>query len=273
MQLLRRHCFFALWLALLCAAGYAAPAVGVAVVEDPGQGGAGTMIAQWVAVISPVLFGLAVLLIIVEFATSGFGVFGVAGLALLALCFWAQHAAGMAGMTEALLILAAKVLLALEIFVVPGFGVTGISGIVCLVAGLAMCFLPPLSGMDAHDLLPLLPGALTRLFITLAMILVGVLLILRCLPHVPLLNGLVLTRSLAEGTGATAKQSEERASLVGKNGEALTDLRPAGTALIDGRRVDVLTTGAYVRRGTAVTVVDENGTAIFVEPRGGDGLF
>ena len=53
-------------------------------------------------------------------------------------------------------------------------------------------------------------------------------------------------------------------ALVGKSGAAVTDLRPAGKATIEGRRVDVLTEGAYVARGTRVTVVRVEGNRIFV---------
>lgn len=48
-------------------------------------------------------------------------------------------------------------------------------------------------------------------------------------------------------------------SLTGAVGTALSDLRPAGIAEIDGERVDVVTTGDYVRRGETIEVVsDEN---------------
>lgn len=45
------------------------------------------------------------------------------------------------------------------------------------------------------------------------------------------------------------------ADLVGQTGVAMTPLRPAGTAEIGGRRVDVVTAGEYVEAGAAVTVV------------------
>jgi membrane-bound serine protease (ClpP class) len=50
-----------------------------------------------------------------------------------------------------------------------------------------------------------------------------------------------------------------RADLVGKDGVALTDLRPAGTATIAGERVDVVTEGEYLSQGSAVRVVRSEG--------------
>ncbi|GMV66599.1 MAG: hypothetical protein AMXMBFR75_23950 [Candidatus Hinthialibacteria bacterium] len=48
--------------------------------------------------------------------------------------------------------------------------------------------------------------------------------------------------------------------LVGKTGVAATDLRPAGVALIDQKRVDVVTEGMFVDKGSSIIVasVDSN---------------
>ena len=42
----------------------------------------------------------------------------------------------------------------------------------------------------------------------------------------------------------------ERTDLLGQSGTALTNLRPSGTATIAGRRVDVVTEGGMIERGT-----------------------
>ena len=44
-------------------------------------------------------------------------------------------------------------------------------------------------------------------------------------------------------------------SLVGKRGVALTVLRPAGSAKIDGVRYSVLTSGSYIDKGDEIVVV------------------
>ncbi|WP_238473393.1 NfeD family protein [Desulforamulus profundi] len=45
---------------------------------------------------------------------------------------------------------------------------------------------------------------------------------------------------------------------------AATPLRPAGTALIDGKRVDVVTEGEFIMPGTPVLVVMVEGTRVIV---------
>ena len=63
-----------------------------------------------------------------------------------------------------------------------------------------------------------------------------------------------LTLSVAGGGGETAMPfdglvAERLQSLTGATGEALSDLRPGGFALIDGQRVDVITRGEVIPRG------------------------
>src|SRR5690606_17678313 len=50
--------------------------------------------------------------------------------------------------------------------------------------------------------------------------------------------------------------------LVGRTGRAVTPLRPAGTAEIDGRRWDVVTEGSFVEAGRPVRVVAVEGLRI-----------
>lgn len=52
----------------------------------------------------------------------------------------------------------------------------------------------------------------------------------------------------------------------GKEGVAITPLRPAGTALIEGERINVVTEGAFVERDSSVTVVEVEGNRVVVQP-------
>lgn len=56
----------------------------------------------------------------------------------------------------------------------------------------------------------------------------------------------------------------ERPDLLNKSGTAYTNLRPSGTALIDGRRVDVVTEGALIEKGSPVKVVAIEGMRVVV---------
>jgi membrane-bound serine protease (ClpP class) len=56
----------------------------------------------------------------------------------------------------------------------------------------------------------------------------------------------------------------EQPELLHQNGTAFTQLRPSGTALINGRRVDVVTEGALIEKGTPIRVVAIEGMRVVV---------
>lgn len=55
-----------------------------------------------------------------------------------------------------------------------------------------------------------------------------------------------------------------RPELLNQSGTAATTLRPSGTAIINGKRVDVVTEGSLVERGTPVKVVAVEGLRVVV---------
>ena len=59
--------------------------------------------------------------------------------------------------------------------------------------------------------------------------------------------------------GPTRPDPEPRRSLLAATGTALTDLRPSGIAEIEGRRVDVVTSGEYLPRGETIEVISDEG--------------
>lgn len=72
-----------------------------------------------------------------------------------------------------------------------------------------------------------------------------------------------LNRELSKEDGYVASDvSLEK--LVGCTGEALTSLRPAGMAMIEGRRVDVVTRGFMIAKGTPVKIVEVEGNRVVV---------
>ncbi len=51
---------------------------------------------------------------------------------------------------------------------------------------------------------------------------------------------------------------------MGQEGESLSDLRPAGIVMIDGKKVDVVTGGELIPRGRRVRVVQVEGNRVVV---------
>ena len=68
---------------------------------------------------------------------------------------------------------------------------------------------------------------------------------------------------LAQGR-KTGLQEGGALSLVGKEGTALTTLRPSGMALIEDKRFNVVTDGEYIEKDSPIRIVKIEGTRIVV---------
>ncbi|NLP02324.1 MAG: serine protease [Fibrobacter sp.] len=75
-----------------------------------------------------------------------------------------------------------------------------------------------------------------------------------------------LKESIDSKTGGVS-QPPEWAGLKGKEGTAITDLRPAGTALVEGKKYDVVSKGEYVEKGTVLEIVLVDGNRIVVRKK------
>ncbi|MBN2508472.1 MAG: NfeD family protein [Verrucomicrobia bacterium] len=64
--------------------------------------------------------------------------------------------------------------------------------------------------------------------------------------------------------GEVGTIAAEKPELLNTTGTALTALRPSGTALIQGKRVDVVTEGPFIERGAGVKVVAIEGLRVVV---------
>jgi membrane-bound serine protease (ClpP class) len=56
----------------------------------------------------------------------------------------------------------------------------------------------------------------------------------------------------------------EKPALLGQSGTALSQLRPSGVALINGQRVDVITEGSLIEKGTPLKVIALEGLRVVV---------
>jgi membrane-bound serine protease (ClpP class) len=101
-------------------------------------------------------------------------------------------------------------------------------------------------------------------FVAADLILIPVLVIvgLKLLARSPI----TLRQTLSRKEGVSS-QSSELESYVGRQGNALTDLRPAGIAVINGKRVDVVTRGEYLEKDSAIIVTAVTGNQIIVRKK------
>ena len=139
--------------------------------------------------------------------------------------------------------------LVIEMFI-PNFGVIGGIGLVLLVVGILITAKTPLEAVI--------------LFIALLAIVAVVLsVVLRSARKGRLSKTLILKESLNKEAGFISTENLE--NYVGREGIATTVLRPSGTATFDGLKLDVVSDGEFIPKGSSVKIVEVSGPRIMVK--------
>lgn len=198
--------------------------------------------------IIPLLLTIASVGLVIELFSPGFGIPGFAGITALILFFYGHLVAGIAEYETVALFVIGIILIVLELFL-PG-GITGAIGLVAVLASLFMA-----SGNVVNM-------AISILIALTASILVSILFVKVFGRKMNFFKKIILTDSTNTEKGYVSNQN--RVELIGKHGVALTDLRPSGTALIDDERVDVVTEGGFINKGTTVKVIKTEGARVVV---------
>lgn len=208
--------------------------------------------------VSPFLLSLGFLGLLIEIKTPTFGLAGLAGLGSLGLFFGSHLIIGLAGWEVLILLAVGAILLLVEALVIPGFGVAGVLGLVAVGASILLSLIGQMPTMT--DLLVAL-----QVLGTSALIVgfVGWQLVKR-LPNDRRTNRLFHQDALLRELGYVSSAS--RSELVGAEGVAVTDLRPSGTARFGEESIDVVSSGSFVKAGSAVRIVQAEGYRHVVEP-------
>jgi membrane-bound serine protease (ClpP class) len=201
----------------------------------------------------------------VELKTPGVGVGGVVAATAFILFFWSKYLNQTATELEIILFVSGVVLMLIEIFVVPGVGVFGLAGGLMVIFSLVLAsqtFIVPRSEADLNELRNSITvvaaaglGMMGLAFATR-----------KYLPKAPLFNRLVLEPPPPEEriTLSHREALADYTHLIGVAGEAVTDLRPAGRALVSGQIIDVIAEGVPLDRGTPIVVVAAHAHRVLV---------
>lgn len=199
-------------------------------------------------VVIPILLSVASLGLIVELYSPGFGVPGSMGIIALVLFFYGHIIAGLAGMEAIILLILGIVLIVAEFFVAGG--ILGLFGIGAVIGSLF------LAGYDIIQM---------TISISIALI-IAVIAAVILFKWIGLERGLfkhfILRESITTEQGYVS--SVNRLELIGLEGEAVTTLRPSGTAVFDHERLDVVSEGSFIEKGTQIKVVKVEGARIVV---------
>lgn len=136
------------------------------------------------------------------------------------------------------LLIAGFVLVGIEM-AVPGFGLPGISGIISLVLGIIFTADTVSEGIIMAIIVIVILG----IMLAVAMTILG---------SKKMKSPMVLREDVKGEQGFL--ESSDLEYLVGKEGVASTDLRPAGKGSFDGIEFDILSGGSYIKKGQKIVI-------------------
>ena len=154
----------------------------------------------------------------------------------------------------------ALLLFVIELFV-PSGGLLGMCSAACAVAAVVCLFKVNTT------------AGVVGIIVTLAAIPVATAYGLKALPHTPFWQWVALKEPPRAAPTADASEGATDGSAeparVGATGKAITDLRPVGTCVINGRRTDCLAEDDMITAGTRVRVVAADGMQVKVREEEG----
>jgi membrane-bound serine protease (ClpP class) len=209
-------------------------------------------IARWVTnpIIIPLLLIIGIGGIVFEMLAPGFGYPGIIGISALVLFFFGHYVAGFAGIEDIILFVGGIILMVIELFA-PGFGIFGILGIISLTLGVVLASYNTVYGFVSLGIAGV---------ITIGLIIV----IVKYFGHRGTWNRLILRDEMKKEQGYVSSLTREE--LLGKEGEAVTTLRPSGTIVVEGERIDAVTEGGFIRQNARVVIIKVEGHRVVVRP-------
>lgn len=148
-----------------------------------------------------------------------------------------------------LLIAVGIALIVAEVYLIPGFNVVGIVGLIVIMFGVGYTFAE--AGWVGGS------ATLAGTCLVLAATFVW-------LYRSGAWDEFVLSANLRAHPADTARENDQRARYLGRDGLAITPLRPTGIVEVDGERIEVTTEGEFVAAGSEVKVVAMDRRRYFV---------
>jgi membrane-bound serine protease (ClpP class) len=230
-----------------------------------------------------ILIVIGLVMVFLEIQSPGFGIFGTSAVIAFLLVFGSSALLGRVGSLELVLFLFGIGLLAVEIFVLPGFGIAGISGLVLI--GFSLIFsmqdfvIPRFEwewSLLGRNVVVVILGIIAAITGIAVIILMG--------PKIRIFDGLTLKTMITGTAGgpdpdaplpkAVSREAREEAespgepddysALAGRQGIAVSTLRPAGKARFGEQFFAVESDGSFIEQGAAVKVVRVCGNRVIV---------
>jgi membrane-bound serine protease (ClpP class) len=230
--------------------------------------------AVFLRALAPILLGVGLLALYIEFKTPGFGVFGITGIICLAIVFLSNFVAGLSGHEPLLVFGLGLALIFVEIFFVPGAVIFAVTGLALMLGSLlwSMADIWPNQPVTIRDDLFLQPLLDLGLGLVVA---VGLALALaRFIPQGWFFSRLAVARPVdgaAQVAGVAPELGRVAESLVGRTAIAATGLFPSGQVELDGRRYEARLEVGAAPAGSRVVVRRKTDFGLIVDRVEGSG--
>lgn len=158
-----------------------------------------------------------------------------------------------AAMIWGIILIGIAVLLFVVEVLLPTGGIVGVASAICLVAGIIMFF-------QVDTTLGLISTIVTLIALPFAIVFA-----LQVWPHTPIGRAMTLSNDDADEAFSQAQaRKNDRMSLVGKTGRAITELRPVGECLINGERYECIAGSTLIDADADIEVIDSDGMMLKV---------
>ncbi|MCR5584862.1 MAG: serine protease [Lachnospiraceae bacterium] len=134
-------------------------------------------------------------------------------------------------------------------FYMPGFGFPGIAGIICAAAGVF------LTGRNVGE--RIMVGVITIVVIAVMLVI-----------SIIVFNSKKVKSPIKLDTDLSGKDlfidGKDMEYLIGQKGEAITDLRPSGKGEFNGVKLDILSSGEFIVRGSRLEITEIKNNKVMV---------
>lgn len=224
------------------------------------------VLAQWITMLAPLFLLGGVIGAYIEFKAPGFGVAGVVSAICFLLFFTGHYIAGLTGLEVVAVFALGVLLILLELVFFPGVVVVAVLGAILMVGSLFFAMVDFYPAQPLEFSFELLARPMLNLGIAVVASVLGIAVLARFLPDLPLFRRLFLSTQSAVGPSRPVLPASVLPFAVGDTGTAQTTLRPSGKALFGNTLADVVTDAQFLEAGTPVRILSVSGDRVVVEP-------
>ena len=223
-------------------------------------------VGLWLNSIGPIIIGIGLLGLFIEFKTPGFGIFGIGGIIFVLIFFGSKYVSGLAGYEEVLFFLLGVSFVALELFLFPGLIIPGLIGFTMIIGSILWAMIDVWPNTEFNWSIEIFKNPIKEMALALLTSTGLILILTRILPKTTIWNGLVLSSSVGNLDSSTGIDVNEKLK-VGEEGKSISELFPIGQVLINGVRYEARSNLGKIPKGTSIKVIRVDDYELIVDKK------